>query len=362
MNELERAHWVAFSHIRGIGPNRFAKLLSHFGSACNAWKASEKEIAFIIGEKLAYQIIQQRREIEPESLYHKITSKEIQILTPEDHNHYPLLLKEINHSPYVLYCKGNFQFRNFKHFLAIIGTRKPTPYGLKVAHIISRSAAESGIVIVSGLATGIDGEAHRGAIDGNTPTIGVLGSGFDNLYPRVHRKLAQEILEKGGLLISEYPPSTKPSRENFPQRNRIISGLSHGVLVVEAPIKSGTMITVDFALEQGREVLAVPGPVFSRTCEGSNLLIAQGAHPVISETSIQDFFGLPHKTVRKDTLSEKPTPAEEKLLQFIPSDGIHKEELMLQSGFEEGNFYKTVLSMEIKGLIKESADGRLFRY
>ncbi|MDI3525440.1 MAG: processing protein [Candidatus Atribacteria bacterium] len=362
MDELEKAHWVAFSHVKGIGPSRFQKLLSHFGSACNAWSASEKEMLLVLGERLTYEINQQKKKLQPEKLYREIVAREIQVLTLEDHNLYPPLLREISNSPYVLYCKGDFYFQDFKHFLAVIGTRKPTPYGLRAAHILSRSAAEKGIVIVSGLATGIDGEAHRGAIDADAPTIGVLGSGFDHLYPRIHKKLAQEILEKGGLLVSEYPPSTKPSKESFPQRNRIISGLSHGVLVVEAPIKSGTMITVDFALEQGREVLAVPGPIFSRTCEGSNLLIAQGAYPVVSVKSIYDFFQLPLETATREEHLEPASLAEENLLQLIPFDGIHKEELLLQSKLEESTFYKVLLALEIKGLIGESADGRLFRY
>ena len=191
---------------------------------------------------------------------------------------YPKQLKNIYDPPAKLYVLGNKELLN-QSGIAIVGTRRASIYGKKVALQFSKDLSQKGINIISGLALGIDTYAHLGTLQQNSigKTIAVLGSGLDNIYPRQNIELAKQIIKRGGCLISEYPIGTKPERQNFPQRNRIISGLSNGVLVVEASEKSGALITADFALEQGREVFAVPGSVFSHTSMGTNNLIKQGA-------------------------------------------------------------------------------------
>lgn len=199
----------------------------------------------------------------------------IEIISIED-KEYPQLLKEIYDPPICLYVKGNKQILN-KRALAIIGCREASNYGLKVAQEFAFNISKQNINIVSGLARGIDSASHLGAVNANQKTVAVLGNGLDMIYPKENIKLAQNILNSGGAIISEYPLGTEPKKENFPARNRIISGMSKGVLVVEAKEESGTLITVDFALEQGRDVFVIPGNINSINSVGTNDLIKQGA-------------------------------------------------------------------------------------
>lgn len=199
----------------------------------------------------------------------------ISIISIED-KEYPQLLKEIYDPPICLYVKGNKQILN-NQALAIIGCREASSYGLKVAQEFAFNISKQNINIISGLARGIDSASHLGAVKANQKTVAILGNGLDTIYPKENIKLAQNILNSGGAIISEYPLGTEPKKENFPARNRIISGMSKGVLVVEAKEKSGTLITVDFALEQGRDVFVVPGNINSINSVGTNDLIKQGA-------------------------------------------------------------------------------------
>jgi len=204
----------------------------------------------------------------------------IDIISIQDEE-YPKLLKEIYDPPICLYIKGNKEVLN-NNSIAIIGCREASNYGLSVANRFAYNLSKQNINIISGLARGIDSEAHLGAVKANQKTIAVLGNGLDSIYPKENIKLVQNILNSGGAIISEYPLGTKPKKENFPARNRIISGMSKGVLVVEAKEKSGTLITVDFALEQGRDVFVIPGNVDSKNSVGTNDLIKQGAKLVTS--------------------------------------------------------------------------------
>mgnify|MGYP004701831217 CR=1 FL=1 len=199
----------------------------------------------------------------------------IDIISIED-KQYPNILKEIYDPPICLYIRGNKEILNNKS-ISIVGCRKATDYGRKVARDFAYNISKQDINIISGLAIGIDSEAHLGAVEANKKTIAVLGNGLDTIYPKENINLSQKILDSGGTIISEYPLGTKPKKENFPARNRIISGMSNGLLVVEAKEKSGTLITVDFALEQGRDVFVVPGNIVSENSAGTNDLIKQGA-------------------------------------------------------------------------------------
>ncbi len=357
----DKDFWIAFNQVMGIGPIRFQKLLNVFGDAQTAWRAGVKELSEVIGPHVAQKVEEERKKIEPEKLREKIESKNFKILTLKD-DFYPPSLRNIPNPPFLLYMWGDFDFCQFDLFISIVGTRRPTPYGRKVTRILSSELAKEKWVIVSGLALGIDGEAHSSVVKEGGITVGVLGSGLEVIYPSSHRRLAEEIVEKGGAIISEYPPLCPPRAENFPPRNRIISGLTQGVVVVEAPKRSGALITADFALEQGREVMAVPGSIFSPQSEGTNNLIAQGAKLVQNKEDILEALGFYSGKVKKSYGEEPPLSGEEKeLFSFIDSSGIFKEELLQLTGWEEGKFFRILLSLELQGLVQESPGGKIFR-
>lgn len=216
---------------------------------------------------------------------------------------YPEMLRQIPDPPLILYYRGNLAFLH-QPIIAIVGSRKPTPYGKEACAVLCKQIAEAGIVIASGMAYGIDADAHRTALRMKATTIGILGCGIDQFYPTIHRPLYREVEEKG-LLLSEYPPGTQPLPGYFPERNRIISGLALGVVVVEAAVKSGSLITAQFALEQGREVFAVPGPVFSQLSAGPHNLIKEGAKLVTGWEDI--FVEISHMI---PDANQHPSPAE----------------------------------------------------
>lgn len=200
--------------------------------------------------------------------------------------YYPERLKNIDDAPKELYCLGNLELLNYKNNIAMIGSRNCSSYGERAAKDFAYNLAKEDICIVSGLAKGIDSFSHIGALNAKGKTIAVLGSGLDNIYPKENMKLVESIIKNNGLVISEYPLGTKPLKQHFPARNRIISGLSDSILVVEARKNSGTNITVDFALEQGKDVFVIPGNIYSKTSDGTNFLITEGAIPVLSYKDI----------------------------------------------------------------------------
>jgi len=200
--------------------------------------------------------------------------------------YYPERLRNIDDAPKELYCLGNLELLNYKNNIAMIGSRNCSSYGERAAKDFAYNLAKEDICIVSGLAKGIDSFSHIGALNAKGRTIAVLGSGLDNIYPKENIKLVKEIIKNNGLVISEYPLGTKPLKYHFPARNRIISGLSDSVLVVEARKNSGTNITVDFALEQGKDVFVIPGNIYSKTSDGTNFLITEGAIPVLTYKDI----------------------------------------------------------------------------
>lgn len=200
--------------------------------------------------------------------------------------YYPERLKNIDDAPKELYCLGNLELLNYKNNIAMIGSRNCSSYGERAAKDFAFNLAKEDICIVSGLAKGIDSFSHIGALNAKGKTIAVLGSGLDNIYPKENIKLVEEIIKNNGLVVSEYPLGTKPLKYHFPARNRIISGLSDSVLVVEARKNSGTNITVDFALEQGKDIFVIPGNIYSKTSDGTNFLITEGAIPVLSYKDI----------------------------------------------------------------------------
>jgi len=280
-NLLEEKAYRAMLHtLPGIGSVRIRQLIERFGSAVKACAELESSGS---GEQWWQKLKLMLKEADPFEIYANLQAQGIGIVIPEEDG-YPELLRHLADAPPLLYYKGTLTDK--REALAIVGSRKATPYGRAAAESLAKESAREGIVIVSGLARGIDSAAHRGALTGGGITWAVMGCGLKFIYPPENQKLATEIIEKGGALWSEYPPETPPAPQLFPARNRLISGMSRGVVVVEAALKSGALITVDFALEQGREVFAVPGPIFSQMSKGPNQLIRQGAKLVESYEDI----------------------------------------------------------------------------
>ena len=284
MKDLDnKKYWIWLSYMKEINYNVKRKLLEKYKEPKYIYTAKYEELKKIqgIGEKTAEKILEFRYNNSIEKIYKHMKymiENKIGIITIND-NRYPKLLKEIYDPPISLYVKGNVNILN-GNSIAIVGCRDATEYGKKAAKYFSYNLARKEVNIISGLARGIDSYAHEATLDTAGKTIAVVGNGLDIIYPKENIELERKILENNGAIISEYPIGTKPNKRNFPARNRIISGMSNGVLVIEAKKKSGTLITVDFALEQGKEVYVVPGNINSPNSIGTNELIKQGAKMV----------------------------------------------------------------------------------
>src|SRR5256886_7884731 len=265
--------WIALNMPPGVGPRVTARLLEHFGSAEAIFDAPRRELALLrltaeTIESVANRELHERAEREIENV-RKLDGDVIVL----DDGVYPSLLRETYDPPVVLYVKGAWSECLDGPCVAIVGSRRCSTYGQNAALMLSRELAQRGVTIISGLARGIDAAAHRGALEAGGRTVGVMGTGLDQVYPRDHKKLVDEILANKGALISEFPLETPPAPQNFPYRNRVISGLSLGVVLVEAAENSGSLITARLAMEQNREVFAVPGSITSRNSFGTNYLI-----------------------------------------------------------------------------------------
>lgn len=266
----------AFNCTGCVGPKTFQKLFNYFHNDLKrGWHAPHSELLNAgISEETSARIIEKRAVINPEKEFQQLQKQDIEILLPD---HFPPLLTEIPFSPALLYLRGAHPRAALP--VAVVGTRRPTSYGREATTALCRDLGRAGVAIVSGLALGIDGLAHAAALEAHAPTVAVLGSGVDDasIYPAFHKPLAQKILANGGTLLSEFPPGTRAQKHHFPQRNRIIAGLTRGTVVVEAKKASGALITARFALEYNRDVFAVPGPVFSALSEGPHVLLKEGA-------------------------------------------------------------------------------------
>ena len=278
MKSEEILYWIWFSRIRNVGCVKKEKLLNLYGSPKIIWKLKENELenSRILSKENIDEILNPRYKQNLSVYVDYMKKNNIHIITLYDEN-YPENLKQIYDNPIVLYAKGNLKLLN-SNGIAIVGSRNCTEYGKTIATEIAYNIAKTGKCVISGLAKGIDSFAHLGAINAEGDTIGVLGCGLDNIYPSENKELAERIIKSNGLLISEYIVGMKPEKKNFPERNRIISALSRGIVVVEAREKSGALITADFGLEQGKEIFAVPGNIDNSNSKGTNELIKQGAY------------------------------------------------------------------------------------
>lgn len=269
---------------------------------------------------------------------------------------YPTLLEEIAHPPQRLWLLGEKLLEGEKR-LTVVGSRKPSAYGIRIVHKLVKELAASGITIVSGLAIGIDGLAHQAALDGGGKTIAIMAGGLDQLYPVSNLKLAERILENGGTFISEYPEGSEYFRQNFVARNRIQSGISEAVLIIECTEKSGTLITAQFALEQNRTVMAIPGNIDSPMSQGPNNLIKQGAIPVTCVEDVLEALGINTKAAKLKQYKPE-NPQEAIILKLIREGTYSSEDIQIKSKQETTEFSSTLTMLEIKGVIKQTAPGR----
>lgn len=351
MTNMDIKFLHAFNTIPGIGSATLRALKTYFGSFEAAWHASNAAItAALPSESRAERIIAWKKpSLHPDREMAELIRNQITIIT-EDDPCYPAYLKEIHQPPVILYLQGTLP--NFP-CLAIVGTRRPTTYGREIAEQFARACVDAGLAIVSGLALGIDTAAHIAALDINGKTVAVLGSGIDNasIFPSENRMLARKIVESGGAVISEYAPKTPAIKEHFPQRNRIISGLSRGVLVVEARERSGALITAQFALEQNREVFAVPGSIFSPTSKGPNLLIQQGAKLVIQPKDLLEELGVEY-TQNKSSASKEPLSEIDQIIATLLEESLSLDALKIRSGLETSTINAALSRLELNGYIK----------
>lgn len=348
----QKMYWVGFNLIKGIGAVRFKQILDFFGSAETAWSAPTSGfISAGLPQRVVENISNIRKQVDLERVMERINNGGIRVMTWLDAD-YPRRLKEIDQSPPVLYIKGSINVED-DWAVAVVGTRRVTPYGRQVAGEIASYLAQNGITVISGLARGVDAISHQSALRAGGRTIAVLGSGVDVIYPPEHRKLAVEIAEQGAL-VSDYPVGTSPDGVNFPPRNRIISGLSLATVVVEAGEKSGALITAEFAVEQGREVFAVPGSILAPQSEGTNQLIEQGARPLLKMSEILDSLKLEHIPEKQQTRKLNPiNPAEQNLLQHLSSEPLHIDQLCLLTGLAISDVLATLTMMELKGFVTQ---------
>lgn len=357
----DRFDWIALASVDGVGPALFRRLLERFGTPGRALSATKNELAGLRGVSDAITAALGgaacRRFAEAE-LRRLDSLSDVRLLTFLDAD-YPRRLFETGAPPPLLYLRGTVP--DWEPALAIVGSRRASRNGLKAAEDLSAEAAGAGLLVVSGLARGIDTAAHRGALVGGGATVAVLGCGVDLSYPPENRELAGQLLTSG-CLLSEFPLGTQPLAEHFPRRNRIISGLSRGVLVVEAALQSGSLITARYALDQGREVLAVPGPIHVASCRGSNDLIKQGATLVDSLADILVALGLPladagssstvpkgHPSVPRCPL----TPREAAVYELLAQGPRHLDEITAALELTAGEVSAMVLGLELKGLLAQ---------
>ena len=350
----ERACWIAINSAAGIGPIRFQRLLEVSGCAQNAWEASEFELATAGLDRPTIESLRRlRKNTTPEALSTRLTQLGIGTLTLLD-DEYPTNLRQVADPPPVLFVRGRLAAQDARA-VALVGTRRATDYGHAVAEHLARGLAAVGVTVVSGLAKGVDTVAHLGALHAGGRTIAVLGNGLDQVYPPENSGLARKISEgDAGALVSEFAPGMPPDAVNFPRRNRIISGLSLATLIVEAGEKSGALITADFALEQGRDVLAVPGSILSPTHAGVNGLLKQGATPVTCIDDVLEAIGaVQAQTAPLVHAMPELGPDESTVWRALQAEPRHIDDLSRSLGLGPGTVAATLIMLELKGMARQ---------
>lgn len=345
-------YWIGFNRVQGIGATRQRALLDYFGDLETAWRASAHDLhqAGLDKRSLA-NLLKVREALDLDAELERLKRLGVRALTSNDPD-YPRNLREVYNAPPLLYVRGQLERRD-EWAVAIVGTRQASAYGKEVARLLAAGLARAGVTVVSGLARGIDAEAHRACLDAGGRTLAVLGSGVDVIYPSQNARLATEIVGHGALL-SDYALGTPPEASNFPARNRIVSGLTLGTIVVEGDMGSGALITAGFAGEQGRAVLAVPGSILARTSRGPNHLIQNGAAPVTSVDDILQELNLTMVSQQAQAQAVLPeNETESVLLQHISADPVHVDELGRALKLPIAQVTSTLALMELKGMVRQ---------
>jgi len=352
MTDKDIAYWAGFSLIPGIGRVRFSQLENRFGNLRDAWTASAVDLKDAgLDRHTVNAIINSRPKISLDAEMEKLDRYGVKVLSWRDDG-YPARLKEIYDYPPIIYVRGSLLPQD-EWCLAVVGTRRATVYGRQVTEEIAADLARSKITIVSGLAKGIDTVAHNSALEAGGRTVAVFACGLDTVYPAENADLARRIMQQGAL-ISEYPLGTKPRAEYFPRRNRILSGLSLGVLVTEAGETSGAMITANMALEQNREVLAIPGSILSPASKGTNHLIQEGAKLVRDYTDILEELNLTAVAHQIELTEVVPaSDTESLLLKHLAAEPVHIDEICRSTSLPIATISSTLAMMELKGLVKQ---------
>jgi DNA processing protein len=361
----ERKYWVAFSVFPGIGPVRFKLLLDYFGTAKKAWNASQSALQKIrLPQRLIAELVDFRKTHDHDEYQRRLDHEHVSVLTINDPK-YPKLLKQISDAPFLLYIKGHNNKKpiNLNRTIAVVGTRQITPYGQDVTRRLVEGLVSYGFTIVSGLAYGVDAAAHRAAISSGGKTIAVLGCGIDIIAPPCNTDLYYQIAQGGhGAIVSEMPLGLRPGKGLFPARNRIISGLSLGVVVTEGAGDSGALITARNAGEQGREVFAVPGPITSPYSQGPAKLLRNGAKLVESVEDILEELGIqgdPCKTSPYKTRSFRgETKEEQKILGSLATGVVHIDEIVRSTNLTIAVVGSTLTLLEMKGMVKNIGENQ----
>jgi DNA processing protein len=348
-----RAYLYAFSCVKGIGPVRVRLLQARFDALAAAWGASPSALTQAgLDSKTVQALVTTRSGFDPIANLAKVEATGVTVLTWDDAT-YPRLLKQIADPPPVLYVRGSLTDAD-AWAIGIVGTRRASVYGREVAESLAAGLAQNHITVVSGMARGIDAFAHHSALKAGGRTVAVLGCGVDVVYPPEHRKLAEQIIENGAL-VSDYPPGTQPDATNFPPRNRIISGMSLGVVVVEADERSGALITSEFAADQGREVFSVPGNIFNRSSRGTNKLIQKGAKLILGVEDILEELNL--GMVESHVTAQQVAPdneIERQLLLHLSHEPVLTDDLVHALSLPTEVVTSTLALMELKGMVRQA--------
>ncbi len=352
MEDAELKYWIAFNRVSRVGRARVALLEGHFGSLASAWGATAGQLQLAgLDRRTAQHVADLRSEMDPDRELERVRLAGIAVLTWHDDG-YPPRLKEIYDKPPVLYLSGSLEAAD-ERSVAVVGTRNPTAYGRETARQLTSDLSKSGVTIISGLARGIDGIAHRTALESGARTIAILGSGVDVMYPREHASLARQIAETGAV-VSEHALGARPDAQNFPRRNRIISGMSLGTVVIEAPEGSGALLTARHALEQDREVFAVPGSILSPSSRGANRLIRDSeAKLVTCGDDVLEELNLSSVEHQIELAAFFPEDeAQVAVLKYVTFDPVHVDEITRTSALAASTVSSALTMMELRGLVR----------
>ncbi|HEX7041786.1 MAG TPA: DNA-processing protein DprA [Patescibacteria group bacterium] len=357
----EDFYYLGFSVFPGIGPANFNKLLEYFGTAQKAWKAEHSDLTQVLGEVLGQKFIDFRKNFSLEKYAEDLAKKDIHYVCFFNKN-YPKLLSIIPKAPFILYYKGNDSLLQKDKTIGIVGTRKVTDYGRQVTEMLTSNLVMNDFVIISGLALGVDGIAHKEALKNKGNTIAVLGSGVDRPTPREHINLYNEILEGGGLIVSTFVPGEDASKGSFPARNGTIAGLSQGILVTEGASDSGSLITAEYARKFNRPLFAVPGPITSDVSKGTNNLIKNGAIPVSDSGEILDRLGIMGTQVKIQNAKVKnlkgDTVEEKEVLDMLQNGALHFDDIVRKMEKDSKTVGSILSLMELKGFVRILSDGK----